>query len=50
MTVAEDIRKQLAVARQARESFKNDSKKAKRWLIRMGILNKDGKRLARRYR
>jgi hypothetical protein len=50
MTVTEDIRKQLAIARQDRRSFKNDPRKARKWLIRMGVLDKSGKRLARRYR
>jgi len=50
MTVAEDIRKQLEIARQDRRSFQNDPRKARKWLIRMGVLDKSGKRLARRYR
>lgn len=50
MTVAEDIRKQLEIARRDRRSFQNDPQKARKWLIRMGVLDKSGKRLARRYR
>jgi len=44
-----DVRATLRVSREARKSFENDPRKARQWLIRMGILNKAGTALANRY-
>ena len=50
MTVRQQVKAQLQVSRQTRKSFKGKPKKAREWLVEMGILEKGGKKLARRYR
>ena len=50
MTVQEDIQAFLEASRRMRKSFLKSPKAARQWFIRMGILTKDGKRLAKRYR
>ncbi len=50
MTQSEQVKEQLKFSRQLRKSFKGKPRKARRWLIEMGILEKTGKRLAPRYR
>ena len=49
-TVRQDIDAFLKASREARRSFLKSPEKARQWLIRMGILTKDGKKLVRRYR
>ena len=49
-TVKQDVKVQLEAFRRIGRSFKEDPKNARRWLIRMGILDKSGKTLASRYR
>jgi hypothetical protein len=46
----QDIDALLKALRAERESFKDDPAKARQWLIRIGILTKNGKKLARQYR
>jgi vacuolar-type H+-ATPase subunit E/Vma4 len=50
MTVAEEVRAQRKASRRIRKSIGKSPERARRWLIEMGILQRDGKRLARRYR
>jgi hypothetical protein len=50
MTVAEEVNAQLKVSRRIRKSIGKSPERAQRWLVEMGILQRDGKRLARRYR
>jgi len=50
MTVAEEVKAQLKVSRRIRKSIGKSPERARRWLIEMGILQRDGKKLARRYR
>jgi hypothetical protein len=48
--ISEDVNQQLRAFRKARKSFKGSPAKARSWLIRMGILDKSGTRLAKKYR
>jgi len=50
MTVAEEVKAQLKVSRRVRNSIAKSPTRARRWLVEMGILQRDGKKLARRYR
>ena len=48
-TVTEIVREHREAAKRLRKELK-DPKKAREFAIRAGILSKDGKRLAKRYR
>lgn len=50
MSVQDDIKAHLEASRRLRDQIRSSPKAARQWLIRMGILTKDGKKLARRYR
>jgi hypothetical protein len=47
---AKDIKKMIAAARRLGKEHEANPEAARQWLIRIGILDKSGKRLARRYR
>jgi hypothetical protein len=49
-TVAEIVKEHRLAAAKQRKEFRGDPEKARAFLIRAGILTKDGKRLAKRYR
>jgi len=48
--IDEDVKQRLRASRKARKSFMKSPQAARKWLIEMGILEKSGKRLAKRYR
>ena len=48
--IRQDIKRHLEISRKARRSFMKSPDAARKWLIDMGILEKSGKRLAKRYR
>ena len=50
MLAKEVVREQLKAFSKMEKEFQADPREAKRFLIRAGILDKSGKRLARRYR
>jgi hypothetical protein len=49
-TAKADAKRIIKVLRDDRKLFEGNQKKAREYLIRMGILDRSGKRLARRYR
>lgn len=44
------VREHIAASRELRKELKGKPEKAREFLIKAGILTKDGKRLAKRYR
>ena len=50
MTVSAIVKEHLKASRKVRKSLRGSPAKAKRFLIRAGILNKNGTDLAARYR
>ncbi len=49
-TVDEIVAEHIKASRQVRASFKGNPKKAREYLIRIGYLDKTGKKIAKRYR
>jgi hypothetical protein len=50
LTPAEQSKKLVELLRNEGRSFKGDPGKARAFLVRMGVLDRSGKRLAKRYR
>ncbi len=49
MTKDEEIKSLLKFMREKQKEHQQDPEKARKWLIRLGILDRSGKRLSRRY-
>ena len=49
-TTEQIVREHLAASRRFRKSIRGNPDKAREFLIKAGILTKDGKKLAKRYR
>jgi hypothetical protein len=49
-TVEQIVKEHLAAAERFRRSIRGNPAKAREFLIKAGILTKDGKKLAKRYR
>jgi hypothetical protein len=50
MTKDEEIKSLIRFMKQKERELAGDPQKSRQWLIKLGILDKTGKRLARRYR
>ena len=50
ITPAEQSKKLVELLRKEGRALKDDPRKARAFLVRMGVLDKSGKRLAKRYR
>ena len=50
MTKDEEIKSLIQFMKRKERELHGDPEKSRRWLIKLGILDKTGKRLARRYR
>lgn len=48
--IDEEVRQMHLALKRMREETRGNPAKARQWLIRIGILDKSGKRLAKRYR
>lgn len=49
-TVEEIVAEHIKASREVRASFKGNPQKAREYLIRIGYLEKNGKKIAKRYR
>ena len=49
MTKDDEIKSLLKFMREKQKEHQKDPEKARQWLIRLGILDRSGKRLSRRY-
>jgi len=50
LTTEQIVRQHVAASRRFRKSIRGDAAKARAFLIKAGILNKSGTKLAKRYR